>query len=162
MAIEELVPTFSPAAVRDLQAMMQGIVALTGDEPYSRAWQVWNGAVNRYPAAIALCESVDDVRAAVRVARAQDLPLSVRGGGHDWAGRALRHDGLVIDLSPMRQVDIDPDAQVATIAGGARPRRGRRAWACGNDRQLRRGRHGRSHPWWRLWSADAALRSRSR
>ena len=60
-----------------------------------------------------------DVQAAVRVARTHGLPLSVRGGGHDWAGRALRHDGLVIDLSTMRQVTVDAAGNIATVAGGA-------------------------------------------
>jgi hypothetical protein len=59
------------------------------------------------------------VQAAVRVARGNGLPFSVRGGGHDWAGRALCADGLVIDLSRMRQVVVDPDSRVATVAGGA-------------------------------------------
>jgi hypothetical protein len=61
----------------------------------------------------------EDVQAAVRAARSHGLPLSVRGGGHDWAGRALRHDGLVIDLSVMRKVTVDAAAKVATVAGGA-------------------------------------------
>jgi FAD/FMN-containing dehydrogenase len=59
------------------------------------------------------------VEAAVRAARRHGLPLSVRGGGHDWAGRALRDDGLVIDLTGMRDVAVDPRALVATVAGGA-------------------------------------------
>lgn len=67
---------------------------------------------------IAVCETPADVQAAVRTARQHDLPLSVRGGGHDWAGRALRHNGLVIDMSHMRRADVDPEASVATIVGG--------------------------------------------
>jgi hypothetical protein len=62
---------------------------------------------------------VEEVQAALQIARAHDLPLSVRGGGHDWAGRALRHGGLVIDLSRMRQVDVDATEKAATVAGGA-------------------------------------------
>lgn len=60
-----------------------------------------------------------EVQAAVRVAGAYDLPLSVLGGGHDWAGRALRPDGLVIDMAQMRQVTIDEPGRTATVAGGA-------------------------------------------
>jgi hypothetical protein len=66
------------------------------------------------------CQTHADVQAAVRAARTHGLPLSVRGGGHDWAGRALRDGGLVIDLSGMREVMLDSAARVATVAGGAR------------------------------------------
>ena len=55
----------------------------------------------------------------MHVARRHTLPLSVRGGGHDWAGRALRHNGLVIDLTMMRQVKVDPHARIATLGRGA-------------------------------------------
>ena len=72
------------------------------------------------PALIAVCETSADVQAAVRSARLHELPLSVRGGGHDLAGRALRSDGLVIDLSSMRQVIVDPHSRVATVLGGAK------------------------------------------
>ncbi len=67
----------------------------------------------------ALCETVEDVQAALRIARENNMPLSVRGGGHDWAGRSLRDGGLVIDLSVMRQVEVDPGARLAKVAGGA-------------------------------------------
>jgi FAD/FMN-containing dehydrogenase len=69
---------------------------------------------------LALCETVEDVQASVRIARSHGIPLSVRGGGHDWVGRALCADGLVIDLSGMRQVSVDPHSRVATVAGGAK------------------------------------------
>ena len=75
--------------------------------------------MRRRAAIVAICEQAEDVQAAVRAARRHGLPLSVRGGGHDWAGRALRDDGLVIDLTRMRDVTVDPQALVATIAGGA-------------------------------------------
>ena len=107
------------AAAKELRAIMQGKVVLPGDAEYEGARRVWNGVVNREPALIALCETVQDIRAAVREARAQGLPLSVRGGGHDWAGRALRHNGLVIDLTRMRQVQVDTLEQTAVVAGGA-------------------------------------------
>jgi FAD/FMN-containing dehydrogenase len=81
---------------------------------------LWNGAVRRLPATVALCERAEDVQAAVRVARRHGLALSVRGGGHDWAGRALREGGLAVDLTRMRGVAVDPEARVATVSGGAR------------------------------------------
>ena len=81
--------------------------------------QIWNGAVDHQPAVFARCETVEDVQAAIHTARKHDFPLSVRGGGHDWAGRALRHGGLVIDLSRMRQIKVDVTRRAATVAGGA-------------------------------------------
>jgi FAD/FMN-containing dehydrogenase len=107
------------AAATNLRAVMQGEVLLPGDNGYARARQIWNRAVDHRPALFAVCETVEDVQAAVRVSRAHNLPLSVRGGGHDWAGRALRHDGLVIDLSRLRQVEVDPQTRVAKVGGGA-------------------------------------------
>jgi FAD/FMN-containing dehydrogenase len=106
--------------VHELQAVMQGRVVLRGDDDYPRTRQIWNGAVEHQPAMFAVCDTVADVQAAVRSARANGLPLSVRGGGHDWAGRSLRDGGLVIDLSHMRKVDVDVHASVATIQGGAK------------------------------------------
>ncbi|MGF6811600.1 hypothetical protein OKW30_006792 [Paraburkholderia sp. Clong3] len=106
-------------AARELRAMMQGRVVLRGDDDYARTRRIWNGAVENQPALFAVCETSADVEAAVRVARRNGLPLSVRGGGHDWAGRALCPDGLVIDLARMRQVVVDPHSRVATVAGGA-------------------------------------------
>jgi FAD/FMN-containing dehydrogenase len=98
---------------------MQGRVAVPDEEAYASVRQIWDGAVTHRPAVFALCERVTDVQAAVRVAREHNLQLSVRGGGHDWAGRALRDGGLVIDLTHMRDVQVDPVAKVATVAGGA-------------------------------------------
>jgi FAD/FMN-containing dehydrogenase len=106
-------------AARQLRAVMQGRVVLRGDGDYAQTRQIWNGAVQHQPALIAVCEMPSDVQAAVRTARQHDLSLSVRGGGHDWAGRALRHNGLVIDMSHMRRADVDPGASVAAIEGGA-------------------------------------------
>ncbi|MBR1159662.1 FAD-binding oxidoreductase [Bradyrhizobium elkanii] len=107
------------AATRALRALMQGRVVSRGDDDYPRTRKIWNGAVENEPALFAVCETAVDVQAAVRIASQHGLPLSVRGGGHDWAGRALCPDGLVIDLSRMRQVIVDPQARVATVAGGA-------------------------------------------
>jgi hypothetical protein len=96
--------TASAAAAKELRAVMQGRVVVAGEEGYARVRQIWNGATEHLPALFAICETVGDVRAAVQVARTHHLPLSVRGGGHDCSGRALRHRGLVIDLREMREV----------------------------------------------------------
>ena len=110
----------SPSCADELRGAISGPVALPGHELYDEGSRVWNGAVRRHPAIVAFCKQPEDVQAAVRAARRHGLPLSVRGGGHDWAGRALCDDGLVIDLTGMRDVAVDPRALVATVAGGAR------------------------------------------
>jgi FAD/FMN-containing dehydrogenase len=106
-------------AARELRATMHERIVLPDAGSYQRARQVWNGAVDHHPAAIVYCETVAEVQAAVRAARAHQLPLSVRGGGHDWAGRSVLPGGLVIDLSRMRQIEVDAQSQVARVAGGA-------------------------------------------
>jgi FAD/FMN-containing dehydrogenase len=80
---------------------------------------VWNGAVDRRPRLIARCSGTADVVAAVRFARVHDLEIAVRGGGHNVAGTAVCDDGIVIDLSAMRGVWVDPASRVARVQGGA-------------------------------------------
>ena len=106
-------------ALLSLRETMKGQTLLPSDPGYHQARQVWNGAVDRYPAALAMCETVEDVRAAVRAAGTNRMALSVRGGGHDWAGRALCDGGIVVDLTKLRDVQVDPVARIATIGGGA-------------------------------------------
>ena len=110
----------SPSAADELRTAVSGGVALPSDGRYAEACRLWNGAVRHRPAMVALCERPEEVAAAVRVAWQRGLPLSVRGGGHDWAGRALRDGGLVIDLTGMRDVAVDTQAGIAMVAGGAR------------------------------------------
>jgi len=105
-------------AAEDLRAGMQGKIAVAGEEDYARVRYIWNGAVEHQPRLFALCESAGDVQAALRVAHARNLSVSVRGGGHDCAGGAFRHEGMVIDLTRMRQVNVDPRSRTATIGGG--------------------------------------------
>ncbi len=112
----------SSSCADELRAAMSGRVALPGEELYSEGSRVRNGAVRRRPAIVAFCKQPKDVQTAVCAARRHGLKLSVRSGGHDWAGRALCDDGLVIDLTGMRDVAVDPRALVATVAGGARVR----------------------------------------
>jgi hypothetical protein len=108
------------AAARELGVRgMHDRTVLPENEGYDQRCRIFNGAVTSRPALFVRCESREDVKVAVRVARKHGMPLSVRAGGHDWAGRALRHNGLVIDLTRMRQVDVNPEAQTAMVAGGA-------------------------------------------
>jgi len=108
------------AATRELRVKMQGRVVSWDDDDYARTRRIWNGAVENQPALFAVCETSADVQAAVRSARQHGFPLSVRGGGHDWAGRALCPDGLVVDLSRMRRVIVDRQSRTAIVSGGAR------------------------------------------
>jgi FAD/FMN-containing dehydrogenase len=119
MSVTEIHTGSATSAARELRAVMQGRVVLRGDDDYARTRQIWNRAVESQPALLAVCETSEDVQAAVRAARRYKLPLSVRCGGHDWAGRALCADGLVIDLTGMRKVVVDVHSRVATVAGGA-------------------------------------------
>jgi hypothetical protein len=89
---------------------------------YDQARQIWNGAVDHRPALIVRPRTPAEVQAGVLTARNHHLPLSVRGGGHDWAGRALRRGGLVIDLTGMRQVAVTAEVRIATAGGGATAR----------------------------------------
>jgi FAD/FMN-containing dehydrogenase len=86
---------------------------------YDCARAVWNGAVDRRPRLIARCSGTADVAAAVRFARDHDLEIAVRGGGHNVAGTAVCDDGIVIDLSAMRAVWVDPAGRTARVQGGA-------------------------------------------
>jgi FAD/FMN-containing dehydrogenase len=92
---------------------------IPGGERYVAATAIWAKPSGVMPRAVVHCRTVQDVQLAIRAVRDCDLPLSMRGGGHDWAGRALC-DGVVIDLSGMNSVVIDPATHTARIAGGAR------------------------------------------
>jgi hypothetical protein len=97
-----------------------GVVLTSGDPGYDDARSVWNGDINRYPAVIALCASAPHVAAAIGFARANGMEISVRGGGHNFAGTAVCDGGLMIDLSEMNAVVIDPAAQSARCGGGTK------------------------------------------
>ena len=104
--------------VATLRARFRGALLRPGEEGYDEARRVWNGAIDRRPALIARCAGADDVVGAIRFAREHDLLVSVRGGGHAVAGHAVCDDGLMIDLSLMKSVRVDPDARRARAAGG--------------------------------------------
>jgi FAD/FMN-containing dehydrogenase len=116
MAIHPTSPIDLAAALAELLA---GEVVTPHHPGYDTARRVWNGMVDKRPAAIARCADPDDVATAVRFAAEHDLPLSVRGGGHNVAGTAVVDDGLVIDLSAMRAVRIDDPRRTVHVQGGA-------------------------------------------
>jgi hypothetical protein len=101
-----------------LGQQLRGRLSLPGDERYAAATAIWPKRIGRMPRAVVHCRTPEDVQLAVRAARDCDVPLSVRGGGHDWAGRALC-EGIVVDLSGMRIVSIGAE-NLACISGGAR------------------------------------------
>ena len=97
----------------------RGQLITADDADYDTARAVWNGAVDRRPRLIARCSGTADAAAAVRFARDHDLEIAVRGGGHNVAGTAVCDDGIVIDLSAMRAVWVDPADRTARVQGGA-------------------------------------------
>jgi len=98
---------------------IRGQVFQPDDAGYDEARKIWNAMIERRPAIIVRCAGLADVRHALRFAREHDMPLAVRGGGHNIAGNALCEGGLVIDLSQMKAVRIDPDACKAYVGPGA-------------------------------------------
>lgn len=106
------------AAIADLARQFRGELIRRDDPPYDGARRVWNGAIDRYPALVARCTGVADVLAAVRFARERELVVAVRGGGHNVAGTGVCDDGVVIDLSPMKGMWVDPGARTARAQPG--------------------------------------------
>ena len=97
----------------------RGVLITPDHHGYDDARALWNGTVDRRPRLIAHCDGTADVAAAVRFARDCDLEIAVRGGGHNVAGTAVCEDGIVIDLSAMRAVSVDPFDRTALVHGGA-------------------------------------------
>src|SRR5258705_4907165 len=101
-----------------LRASMRGEVLTPGQDGYDNARRVWNGAFDRHPAVIARCAGAADVRQAVQFGRAHELLVAVRGGGHSLSGQSVCEGGLMIDLTPMKSVHVDPIARVARVEPG--------------------------------------------
>jgi FAD/FMN-containing dehydrogenase len=109
----------SSAAASGLEEQLRGSYLDRHAPEYDQARAVYNAMIDKRPAAIVRCADVADVIAAVRHARKRDLTVAVRGGGHNGAGLGSVDDGLVIDLSPMRGVTVDPRSRVARVEAGA-------------------------------------------
>src|SRR2546422_5810749 len=107
------------ASLEKLRNGFRGELIQPGDREYDSSRVVWNAMADRHPALVARCTRVEDVVTAVRFAREHDLVIAVRGGGHSVAGFSTCNGGVVIDVSGMRAVEIDPAKRIARVQGGA-------------------------------------------
>ena len=110
----------SEMAVEDFRASLHGESLLPGDGGYDGARQIWNAMIDKRPAMIARCSGTADVIKSVNFARENDLLISVRGGGHNFPGNSVCNDGLMIDLSRMTGVRVDPVARTVRAQGGTK------------------------------------------
>jgi FAD/FMN-containing dehydrogenase len=108
-----------PSTLESFHTSFRGELVLPSDEAYERARRVWNAAIDKRPALIARCSGTVDVVRAVELAREQELPLAVRGGGHNVAGHGTCDGGIMVDLSPMRGVDLDLGRRTVRVQAGA-------------------------------------------
>src|SRR5262245_60262959 len=106
------------AELAQLAPSFTGQLLQPGDASYEEARRVHNGLIDRRPAVIARCAGAADVADAVKLARGLNLPASVRGGGHNVAGRAAIDAGVMIDLAPMKGIHVDAAARTARAQGG--------------------------------------------
>jgi FAD/FMN-containing dehydrogenase len=111
--------TIDAGAVQKFAESVRGAVVRPRDDGYDEARAIWNGLIDRRPALIVRCSGAADVVDAVNFAREQNLLLSIKGGGHNVAGNAVNDGGLVIDLSEMRGVHVDPKTKTVRVQGGA-------------------------------------------
>jgi hypothetical protein len=107
-------------AIAEFRGQFRGTVLEPGNTGYDEARRVYNAMIDRKPKLIAQCTDVADVMAAVRFAKAHDLRVSIRGGGHNAAGLGVCDDGLVIDLAPIKYVRVDPSSRTVLVGAGCR------------------------------------------
>jgi FAD/FMN-containing dehydrogenase len=111
--------SLSAGALSALRSRVRGTIFIPSESGYDAARCVWNGAIDRHPSAIVTCADAEDVSFAVRIAAEHGLPLTIRGGGHNVAGRAIRDGVLMLDLSQLRNVAVNRQSQIAAVQGGA-------------------------------------------
>ncbi len=109
----------APGHIEELRTRLRGEIVLPGDTGYDKARTVWNATIDKRPALIARCADVSDVVETVKFARRRDILVSVRCGGHNIAGKAIAENGLMIDLTPICDVRVDPENKTAVVGGGA-------------------------------------------
>lgn len=118
--------TLPAPAIEALDTHSRGTLLRPGEEGFEEGRRVWNGRIDRFPAAILRCAGAADVSLGVTIAREHNLPLSVKSGGCGLSGNAIRQDGLVLDLSSMNHVRVDPETERVHVGGGA-------SWGAVND-----------------------------
>src|SRR5579871_2495951 len=116
--VATVVKDIEDAKVHEFASGLREGVIRPGDEGYEQARKVYNGMIDKRPGLIARCVDVADVIRSVNFARENNLTVAIRGGGHNGGGLGTCDDGLVIDLSPMKGVRVDPAARTARVAGG--------------------------------------------
>jgi FAD/FMN-containing dehydrogenase len=109
-----------PTAIHDLRRTFHGEIVQAGDDGYDQHRRIWNGSIDRYPALVARCADAADVGHAIRLARESGLDLTVRSGGHSFPGHSVIDDAIVVDLSLMKQVQVDPTSRIARLQAGVR------------------------------------------
>lgn len=109
-----------PEEFASLRREIRGSVLGSDDDGYDAARALWNARFDRRPAVVVRCANADDVTRAVRFARAEGLAVSVKGGGHSYAGNTVGEDSVLVDLGGMREVEVDASARVARVQAGAR------------------------------------------
>jgi FAD/FMN-containing dehydrogenase len=110
--------SLSEEVVAAFKATLRGTLLRPGEASYDEARKIWNAMIDKRPALIVRCAGVADVIQAVNFARTHDLLVAVRGGGHNVAGNAVCDGGLMIDLSPMKSIRVDPVRRTARAEGG--------------------------------------------
>ena len=119
MTTTETAPSpIGEATLAEFAAGLRGTAVRPGDEDYDQERSIWNGAHDRHPAVIARCAGVADVIRTVDLARSEGLPLAVRGGGHSIPGFSTVDGGIVLDLSPMKGIRVDPARRTVTAQAG--------------------------------------------
>ena len=112
-------PPLSASVLDQFRARLHGAICVPEDSNYDTARRVWNGAIDRRPSCIVMCADAEDVSHAVRIAADNGLPLTIRGGGHNVAGRSVGDRVLLLDLSNLRGVSVNRELRIATVQGGA-------------------------------------------
>jgi FAD/FMN-containing dehydrogenase len=111
-------PLHTNGALKKLKVTVQGNLFVPGEKGYEEARRIWNGMIDKKPAAILQCQTSDDVKAGVKFARDHQLVLAIKSGGHNIAGNAVCDDGLVLDFSLMRKVIVNPENKTVTVEAG--------------------------------------------
>jgi FAD/FMN-containing dehydrogenase len=117
--MKESPPPIKVSILDALRARLRGTVVVPENSNYDSARRVWNGAIDRHPSCIVSCADAEDVSHAVRIAADNGLALTIRGGGHNVAGRSIRDGVLLLDLSRLRNISVNCDLRIATAQGGA-------------------------------------------